>query len=149
MHQLGLWCHHLFRCTLRVLGVLGFLGLFRLSGEHLTPLSRAHAAELKVPEEPAMARFDCEQQGIEGWKTVDGQCVVEEMNGAPSGQPVLVQRATANAFNMIVAPTGPYTDIDFSVRFKPMAGREDASGGIVLRFVEGRYYVVRANALEN
>jgi hypothetical protein len=40
-------------------------------------------------------------------------------------------------------------DVDISVRFKPMAGREDASGGIVFRFAEGHYYVVRANALEN
>jgi hypothetical protein len=31
----------------------------------------------------------------------------------------------------------------------PISGREDASGGIVFRFSEGRYYVVRANALEN
>ncbi|HSX80183.1 MAG TPA: hypothetical protein VLQ80_16640, partial [Candidatus Saccharimonadia bacterium] len=137
MHQLRLWCHHLFQCTLRVLGVLGFLGLFGLSGEHPTPLSRAHAAELKVPEEAAMARFDFEQQGIEGWHSMDGRWGVEEMPGAPSGQRVLVQRATENAFNVLVAPSGPYTDVDISVRFKPMAGREDASGGIVFRFAEG------------
>ncbi|MBI3626404.1 MAG: DUF1080 domain-containing protein, partial [Candidatus Rokubacteria bacterium] len=54
-----------------------------------------------------------------------------------------------NAFNVIVAPGGPYTDVDVSVRFKPISGREDASGGIVFRFTEGRYYVVRANALED
>ena len=30
-----------------------------------------------------------------------------------------------------------------------MSGREDASGGIVFRFAEGRYYVIRANALED
>ena len=30
-----------------------------------------------------------------------------------------------------------------------MAGREDASGGIVFRFHDGRYYVVRANARED
>jgi hypothetical protein len=35
------------------------------------------------------------------------------------------------------------------VQFKPMGGREDASGGIVFRFTEAKYYVVRANALEN
>jgi hypothetical protein len=34
------------------------------------------------------------------------------------------------------------------MRFKPISGREDASGGIVFRFAEGRYYVIRANALE-
>ncbi len=71
------------------------------------------------------------------------------MAGAPSGQRVLVQRAVKNAFNVLVAPGGPYTDVDVSVRFKPITGREDASGGIVFRFADGRYYVVRANALEN
>jgi hypothetical protein len=54
-----------------------------------------------------------------------------------------------NAFNVIVAPGGPYHDVDVSVRFKPVSGREDASGGIVFRFGDGRYYLIRANALEN
>jgi hypothetical protein len=94
-------------------------------------------------------RFDFEQEGIEGWKTVDGRWSVEEANDAPSGKKVLVQRAVENQFNVIVAPSGPYTDVDVSVRFKPISGREDASGGIVFRFSEGKYYVVRANALEN
>jgi hypothetical protein len=96
-----------------------------------------------------MECFDFQQQGIASWHAVAGQWGVEDMPGAPSGQRVLVQRATENAFNVIVAPSGPYADIDVSVRFKPMAGREDASGGIVFRFAEGQYYVVRANALEN
>jgi len=34
------------------------------------------------------------------------------------------------------------------VKLQPIAGKEDASGGIVFRFADGRYYVVRANALE-
>jgi hypothetical protein len=62
---------------------------------------------------------------------------------------VLVQRAVKNTYNVIVAPGGPYSDVDVSVRFKPISGKEDASGGIVFRFSEGRYYVVRANALED
>ena len=70
------------------------------------------------------------------------------MAGAPSGTHVLVQRATANQFNVVVAPPGPYTDVDVSMKFKPISGREDASGGIVFRFNDGKYYVVRANALE-
>ena len=49
---------------------------------------------------------------------------------------------------MIVAPSGPFTDVDVSMKFKPISGREDASGGIVFRFTDGRYYVVRANGLE-
>src|SRR6266700_5052390 len=86
---------------------------------------------------------------LEGWETVTGKWAVEDVPGASQGGRALVQRATGNAFNVIVAPGGPYTNVDVSARFKPMSGREDASGGIVFRFSEGRYYVVRANALEN
>jgi hypothetical protein len=70
------------------------------------------------------------------------------MVGAPSGRKVLVQRATKNEFDLIVAP-GSYADVDVTVTFKPLSGREDASGGIVFRFTNGTYYVVRANALES
>jgi hypothetical protein len=86
---------------------------------------------------------------LQGWETVTGKWAVEDVPGASQGGRGLVQRATNNAFNVIVAPGGPYTDVDVSVRFKPMSGREDASGGLVLRFSDGRYYLVRANALED
>src|SRR5512132_1974011 len=128
------------------LGILGLLGFFALDGGDQ---SMTNAAELKLPDDARIERFDFEQKAIEGWKTVDGQWTVEEMPGAPSGKRILIQRAMRNDFNVIVAPGGPYTDVDVSVRFKPISGREDASGGIVFRFAEGRYYVVRANALEN
>src|SRR5438552_691083 len=105
--------------------------------------------ELKVPDNVPTDKFDFEAKGIEGWTTVDGQWAVEEMAGAPSGKKVLVQRAARNEFNVIVAPPGPYTDVDVSLKFKPISGKEDASGGIVLRFTDSKYYVVRANALEN
>ena len=109
----------------------------------------AAPAELKVPDSLPVDRFDFETQGLEGWTTIQGQWAVEEMAGAPSGTHVLIQRATTNQFNVVVAPPGPYTDIDVSIKFKPIAGREDASGGIVFRFHDGKYYVVRANALED
>ena len=48
----------------------------------------ANAAELKLAEGSIVGRFDFEQKGIEGWKTVDGQWTVEEMAGAPSGKRV-------------------------------------------------------------
>ena len=148
MQRIKSSCRAIVRLTLRVLGVVWVCALGGWVGAY-HPRSLAYAAELKVPEAAAVERFDFEQQGIESWRAVDGRWVVEEMSGAPSGKRVLVQRATQNAFNVIVAPPGPYTDIDVSVRFKPMTGREDASGGIVFRFAEGHYYVVRANALEN
>jgi hypothetical protein len=111
---------------------------------------RALAApgEIKVPDNVPTTAFDFETTGIEGWSTVAGRWAVEDMAGAPSGTRVLVQRATTNEFNVIVAP-GSYADVDVSMKFKPMSGREDASGGIVFRFNDGTYYVVRANALED
>jgi hypothetical protein len=92
-------------------------------------------------------RFDFAKP-LEGWETVTGKWGIEDVPGALQVK-ALVQRATNNAFNVIVAPGGPFTDVDVSVRFKPMSGQEDASGGIVFRFSDGRYYVVRANALED
>lgn len=113
-------------------------------------MSCAAAAALRLAT-PARAasevRFDFTRP-LEGWQSVTGRWATEEIPGAVGGR-ALVQRATNNPFNVIVAPAGPFTDADVSVRFKPMAGREDASGGIVFRFEEGRYYVVRANALED
>jgi hypothetical protein len=129
--------------------VRGTLALLAAFG--VTRRSRAVAApsEIKLPDSVPVERVDFETKGIEGWTTVDGQWAVEDMAGAPSGKRVLVQRATGNAFNVIVAPFVPYSDVDVSMRFKPISGREDASGGIVFRFRDGKYYVVRANALEN
>jgi hypothetical protein len=109
----------------------------------------AAAEELTLPATASLVRFDFEAGGLSGWTTVDGRWVVEDAADAPSGRRVLVQRATENPFDVIVAPGGPYADVDVSVRFKPVSGREDASGGIVFRYAAGRYYVARANALED
>jgi Domain of Unknown Function (DUF1080) len=112
-------------------------------------LAAAASPELALPAGIPEERYDFEVRSLEGWTTVEGQWALEEMPGAPSGTRVLVQRATKNEFDVIVAPPGPYTDVDVSMRFKPMSGREDASGGIVFRFTDRKYYVVRANALED
>ncbi|HXJ80948.1 MAG TPA: family 16 glycoside hydrolase [Candidatus Methylomirabilis sp.] len=124
---------------------LGAIGWWRLSS------ARAQAAgpEIKVPGDMPTQTVDFDAKGIEGWTVVHGQWVVEDMPGAPVGKKALVQRATRNEFNVIVAPAGPFTDVDVSVKFDPLSGKEDASGGIVLRFADGKYYVVRANALES
>jgi hypothetical protein len=86
---------------------------------------------------------------LDGWDTISGRWIIEDVPGASRNGRALVQRATDNEYNVIVAPGGPYRAVTASVRFKPIAGGEDASGGIVVRFSGGRYYVVRANALED
>ena len=83
----------------------------------------AAAEELKVPDNVPGDKFDFEAKGLEGWTTVDGQWAVEDMAGAPSGKKVLVQRATRNEFNVIVASPGPYHDVDVTMKFICLAGR--------------------------
>jgi Domain of Unknown Function (DUF1080) len=125
------------------LAALGALGLTR-------PPQHAFAAEeVKVPDNIPEVTVDFATQNLSSWTAVTGQWAVEEMPGAPTDKKVLVQRATRNEFNVIVSPAGPYSDLDVSMKFKPISGREDASGGIVFRFADGKYYVVRANALED
>lgn len=124
------------------LAALAAVGVSRSGGSLAAP------AEVKLPDDTPVQGFDFETKGIDGWTTVAGQWVVEEMADAPRGKKVLAQRATKNEFNVIVAP-GSYADVEASMKFKPISGREDASGGIVVRFNDGRYYVVRANALED
>src|SRR5215813_5533464 len=93
-------------------------------------------------------RFDFTKL-LDGWETISGTWGIEDVPGASRDGRASVQRATDNEYNVIVAPGGPYGDVDVSVRFKPISGWEDASGGIVFRFSEGRYYLVRANATED
>jgi len=112
------------------------------------PARAAEAPELALPSGAREERFDFETGGVDGWITVAGRWTVEDMAGAPSGARVLVQREVRSEFNVIVAPPGPYTAVDVSMKLRPIAGKEDASGGIVFRFADARYYVVRANALE-
>jgi hypothetical protein len=130
-------------------------GLFKVAvtalgayGPGSSPSAWAAPPEIKMPDRVTEQKFDFETKGIEGWTQVGGQWVVEEFPGAPVGKKALLQRATKNEFNVIVAPAGSFTDMDVSVKFAPLSGREDASGGIVFRFTDGKYYVVRANALE-
>jgi hypothetical protein len=122
-------------------------GAALLSGAR--PRAPQAAAQPTMLENVPEQKFDFERKGADDWLMVDGQWTVEEMAEAPSGKKVLVQRATKNEFNVIVAPAGPFTDVDVSMKFKPISGRQDASAGIVFRFNDGKYYVVRANALED
>lgn len=65
-----------------------------------------------------------DKTGIDGWTTVEGQWAVEDMPGAPSGPKVFLPRATNNQSNVILAPWGPYSDLDVSMKFNPISGKE-------------------------
>jgi hypothetical protein len=57
---------------------------------------------------------------------------------------------TGNRFPVAVLTDVSATDVDVSVRFRPVSGRVDQAAGLVWRYQnEDNYYIVRANALED
>jgi hypothetical protein len=80
------------------------------------------------------------------WKFAAGQWV----RRASGGRQVLAQTAATQPWAVAVLEDQKFADVDVSVRFRPVSGKEDASGGIIFRAKDGRnYFLVRANALEN
>jgi len=80
------------------------------------------------------------------WKFVTGHW----MRRTSDGRPVLAQTVETQPWAVALLQDQQFTDVDVSVRFRPISGKEDASGGIILRARDGQnYLLVRANALEN
>ena len=63
---------------------------------------------------------------------------------------VLAQTAETQPWAVALLEEKKFADVDVSVRFRPISGKEDASGGILFRARDAKnYYVVRANSLED
>jgi hypothetical protein len=63
---------------------------------------------------------------------------------------VLAQTAETQPWAVALLEDRKYADVDVTVKFKPVSGKEDASGGLIFRAKDGKnYFLVRANALEN
>lgn len=74
---------------------------------------------------------------------------VENDSSAPS-PPRVLKQSGSGTFPWCVKKDVSLVDGAVEVKFKPIAGDEDAAGGIVWRWKDGNnYYVARANALEN
>lgn len=83
---------------------------------------------------------------LRGWEHVAGQWAIR----GGDGRGVLAQTATNQAFPVTLWKSRRFADVDVTVRFKPISGQIDASGGIVFRARDGsNYYIVRANSLED
>lgn len=72
---------------------------------------------------------------------------------APSSPNALAQTdadATSYRFPVCVVDAVTATDVDLSVRFKPVSGSVDQAAGLVWRYRDAdNYYIARANALED
>jgi hypothetical protein len=100
--------------------------------------------------------FDRMQAGAapEGWVAgVTGKgtprWTIEAEPTAPSAPNVLKQSGSGT-FPWCVLKAASLGNGFVEVKFKPVSGRDDQAGGLVWRWKDGnRYYVARANALEN
>jgi hypothetical protein len=65
---------------------------------------------------------------------------------------VLAQTAESPSglFNLCVLDDGKYKDLELSVQFKAMRGKNDQGGGLVWRYQDANnYYIARMNPLED
>jgi hypothetical protein len=85
------------------------------------------------------------------WKFFDGTWGFRKSDSKDNG--VLAQvdsNLGRRVFPLALWQQSQFSDVDVSVRFKPVSGEMDASGGLVFRAKdEGNYYIVRANSLED
>src|SRR5437660_12337560 len=91
-----------------------------MTRRHLVTAAAAVGASMSIDDRFARAaagperRFDFTQP-LDGWMTVSGKWAIEEVAGASQGGRALVQRATNNDFNVIVAPCGTCDTVEVLV----------------------------------
>lgn len=82
-----------------------------------------------------------------------GVWVIAKDNSSPGQKNVLAQTdpdPTGYRFPVAVFDAIAATDVDVSVKVKPISEKKDQGAGIVWRYKDkDNYYIVRANALEN
>src|SRR6267378_7634134 len=67
-----------------------------------SPIARSQAS---------VSSFDFSKP-LDGWTIVSGKWAIEEVPGDWPGNPALVQLAQGNELNVIVAPGGPYDNVE-------------------------------------
>ena len=111
----------------------------------IAALLLAMATFVAAGEERTSMTYDLGRENPK-WKFVAGQWV----RRPSGGRQVLAQTAETQPWAVALLGDQKFTDVDVSVRFRPISGKEDASGGIIFRARDGRnYLLIRANALEN
>jgi hypothetical protein len=103
------------------------------------------------PGQVAEWNFDRESVGSlpAGAEVFSGVWSIRAEEDAPSKPNVLCQSASAE-FPALSLSDKIYTDLDMTVRFKTISGKDDQAAGIIFRVQDkDNYYILRANALED
>jgi hypothetical protein len=109
--------------------------------------SMTHAQTMNFDADAAGALPAGWTQGVTGRGT--SRWAVERDETAPS-KPHVLKQSGSGTFPWCVRRDASIADGFVEVKFKALAGKEDQAGGVVWRWKDGkRYYVARANALED
>jgi len=123
---------------------LAVLSLLAMSAHAIAAATDVPRLAITSPERLTM-KEDLGKQNPK-WKFVAGQW----MRRAAGGRQVLAQTAETQPWAVAILEDQKFDDVDLTVRFRPISGKEDASGGLIFRARDSKnYLVVRANALEN
>ena len=120
------------------------LALLAMNGDGIGAAAEISRIAITSPEKVDM-KDDLSRENPK-WKFVTGKWTYR-----PSGsRQVLAQVVETQPWAVAILEDQRFDDVDVTVRFRPVSGKEDASGGIIFRAKDGRHYLlVRANALEN
>ena len=130
--------------------VAGGIGIYILKPGR--PVARFQPSDKNIsPGQETIWNFDSDPVGglPPGVEVYDGDWAVRAEEGAPTPPNALCQTGSAD-FPAIAMSDRVYTDLEMSIRFKPVAGRDDQAAGIIFRVQDrDNYYILRANALED
>jgi hypothetical protein len=134
------------RCLVAVLLVIGLAGCSDTGGgSQSPPAATGPAAGIGQTQR---LTFDQNTTLPASSMVFDGTWTIRPESGTSSAPNALCQTATAT-FPAIALTTDNYRDGTFTVRFKPISGKEDQAAGIIFRVRDrDNYYILRANALE-
>ena len=93
------------------------------------------AVTVALAEETATMKYDLGSENGK-WKFVTGQWV----RRASGNRQVLAQTVETQPWAVALLEDRRFGDLDVTVRFRPISGKEDASGGIIFRAQDGRNY---------
>ena len=123
------------------LAVIYLLLLVTISACQEEEPDQSDVNKINTSQRTTLINDDFSQKNL-NWKAYSGQWKFQKGT--------LIQTSENEDFPVILLENAPLTDVDVQVRFKPISGKIDASGGIIFRAEdEDNYYIVRANALEN
>jgi Domain of Unknown Function (DUF1080) len=121
-------------------------GLLILAMSAYTIDAVADVARLAITSQEKTSMKDDLGKENPKWKFVAGQWT----HRPSGGRQVLAQIVETQPWAVAILEDQKFDDVDVTVRFRPVSGKEDASGGVIFRAKDGRNYrLVRANALEN